>query len=240
MSTRLEIACCNYLSCHHAWQGGADRIELFESLADGGCTPSFGMMKWVKQEIPLPIYAMIRPRGGDFCYSSREFDIMQSDIEICHQLGIDGIVFGILTEDGRVDEDRCRELQQLWRFKPITFHRAIDRSKDILRSATQIANMGFERILTSGGHPHVQDGLSTIKTLIQHLGTSITIMPGAGVTSGNVKSIVDATGAHEIHATAKRQMPSVSGTMNPSFQDQVVYSDLDEIIRLRQALNDDV
>jgi copper homeostasis protein len=232
MATTLEIACCNFLSCKNAQLGGAHRIELFENLADGGCTPSFGMIKQVTEKIALPVYVMIRPRGGDFCYTEEEFNIMQADIEICQQLNVDGIVFGILTEAGEVDLERCTALQKLWKYKPITFHRAIDRSGDIFTSAKSIADMGFERILTSGGKKNVEEGINELKKLVQEFQQDIIIMPGAGVTAKNAKHILEITGAKEIHATAKTISTSLLGTFNSNFQDKILYSDLDEIKNL--------
>ena len=96
---KLEIACCNLESVINANKGGADRIELFENLNDGGCTPSYGMLKKVKEYSNIPVYAMIRPRGGGFCYTKEELDIMCEDIKVCSELDIDGIVFGVLTQN---------------------------------------------------------------------------------------------------------------------------------------------
>lgn len=235
--TTLEIACNHLNSCLHAQQAGANRIELFENLPEGGCTPSFGMIKLVKQLVDIPVYVMIRPRGGDFCYSDNEFTIMQADIEQCLQLGVDGIVFGILTEQGQVDVDRCKVLQQLWQYKPITFHRAIDRSEDIISSAQMICDMGFERILSSGGQRDVTKGKETLRTMQEQVGKDIIIMPGAGITVDNIASIVAFCGVREVHATAKKEIPSRTGSLNTMFSDTLSWSDPEYIAALRRALD---
>jgi copper homeostasis protein len=201
--TRLEIACYNWISCENASQNGADRIELFENLPEGGVTPSLGM---IKQSLTLntPIYVMIRPRGGDFQYSDAEFQIMKSDVQACKSLGVKGIVFGILNSENKVDNERCRELLQLWN-GPATFHRAFDETSNAFQAAQTIIDLGFERILTSGQKPNVMQGLELISDLITQFGNQITIMPGCGVTSENATAIIQKTGATEIHATCKRK-----------------------------------
>lgn len=110
---QLEIACNSWTSCLNAQNGGADRIELFENLPDGGCTPSAGMIK-MSTKLSIPVYVMIRPRGGNFCYSKDEIDIMKMDIDICKSAGVKGIVFGCLTSDGRIDEVTCLDLLKHW------------------------------------------------------------------------------------------------------------------------------
>jgi copper homeostasis protein len=199
----LEIACNNYASCENAFNAGAHRIELFESIGDGGCTPSYGMMKAVKQNFDIPVYVMIRPRGGDFCYSDEEIGIMKSDIELCHQLNIDGIVFGILDKEGKVNKRQCSSLLQAWNNKPATFHRALERTDNIFEAAADIVTLGFERILTSGGEKNVDLGRDNLKMLQQQFGDKITIMPGAGITALNALEIATYCGVTEIHATAK-------------------------------------
>ncbi len=199
----MEIACCNWISCENASQNGADRIELFENLTEGGVTPSLGM---IQQSLTLniPVYVMIRPRGGNFVYSDAEFQIMKSDVQACKTLGVQGIVFGILNSENQVDKERCQELLQLWD-GPATFHRAYDETPNAFQAAQAIIELGFERILTSGQKPNVIQGLDLISDLISQFGHQITIMPGCGVTAENAIEILNRTGAAEIHATCKRQ-----------------------------------
>jgi len=199
----VEIACNNFQSCLNAERAGADRIELIENLKEGGCTPSFGMIKKVKEKIDLPIYVMIRPRGGDFVYFHEELEIMQEDIRLCKQLKVDGIVFGVLTKEGNVNLEACADLLQTWGSNKATFHRALDRTLDIEKSLGDIINLGFERVLTSGGYNNVTDGKEVIKSLRVKYGSQIIIMPGAGVTPDNAKEISRFCGTKEIHATCK-------------------------------------
>ncbi len=230
----LEIAANSWQSCLNASLGGADRIELFENLADGGCTPSAGMIKR-STLLSIPVYVMIRPRGGDFCYTASEIDIMQSDIEYCKSVGVQGIVFGVLNRSGEVDQDICKELLKLWN-GPATFHRAIDRSADIMLSTKQIVELGFERILSSGGALHVMEGLDNLKHMQSTYGKDIIIMPGAGVTAQNAHDIIDYTGCREIHTTCKTSAISNKGSLNTKFKDEVSYSSLSDIQELRSCL----
>ncbi len=232
----VEIACNNFISCKNAQDAGANRIELIENLGEGGCTPSFGMIKKVKEKISIPIYVMIRPRGGDFVYSNDEIEIMHEDIRMCKQLNVDGIVFGVLTKEGNVNLEVCADLLQTWGSNKATFHRALDRTVDIETSLEDIVNLGFERVLTSGGHKNVTEGKEVIKSLQEKLGSQISIMPGAGVTPANGKEIAEYCGTNEIHATCKMPFKqNVSGNVN--FSDGFPLSDKKLITDLVGAFN---
>lgn len=220
---KLEIACNSYQSCLNAYRGGADRIELFENLGDGGCTPSFGMMKKIKEDFPIPVYVMIRPRGGNFVYSDHEFEIMKYDIILCREVGVDGIVFGILDSNHEVDIPRCRELMSFWKHGSATFHRAIDVTRDINQAAENIIDLGFERILTSGGRPTALEGLDTIHKLKHRYGSKVSIMAGSGIDESNVHQF---SVLQEIHATCKVEVRS------ESLFDSMTYSDETKIKKL--------
>jgi copper homeostasis protein len=230
----IEIACCNYLSCAHAQQGGADRIELFENISEGGCTPSIGMIDHVIENISIPTYVMIRPRGGDFIYTRDEIEIMRKDILQCKKIGVKGIVFGILDDKGLIDRDACRRLLDTWEYGPATFHRAIDRSIDYFQAVEQIIECGFERILTSGGKKDVTLGVENIATLQAKYGDVIKILAGAGLSSQNAKEISVATGVTEIHTTAK---VTTLETTSSNFNDHTFMSDLEEIKNLRRLFS---
>lgn len=197
----LEIACNSWESCMNAEKGGADRIELFENLYDGGCTPSAGLIH-MSTKLTIPVYVMIRPRGGDFCYSEEEIQIMEADIDVCKSAGVKGIVFGCLTKEGLVDTGTCERLLKRWG-GPATFHRAIDECLDIFKALETIKSLGFERVLSSGGAENAFAGMDTLRTMQSESGASITILPGCGITSNNVIEILRTTGCHEIHATCK-------------------------------------
>ncbi|MBS1773181.1 MAG: copper homeostasis protein CutC [Bacteroidetes bacterium] len=236
MGTILEIAANSYQSCLAAQQGGADRIELFENLPEGGCTPSYGMLKYVREKITIPVYVMIRPRGGDFLYTDEEFEIMERDVQLCSQLGFKGVVFGILDAQGNVDVARCKQLLSLCGNMKATFHRAFDRANDLDVSIRQLIDLGFERILTSGGEPDVVKGKDIIKHLQKEYGDDIIIMPGCGVTADNAAMIAGYCGVSEIHATAKEQILSNMQFHKAHFADNRFESALDAIKAIRKTL----
>lgn len=236
MAALLEIAANSYRSCIAAQQGGADRIELFENLGEGGCTPSFGMLKQVKENISIPVYVMIRPRGGDFLYSNDEFEIMKNDIEICKQLGFPGVVFGILNREGEIDMERNQTLLKLAGPMKATFHRAFDRTNDMFHSIRSLIELGFERVLTSGGEPDVTQGKENIRRLQQEHGQQIIIMPGCGVTPENARDVVNYCGVSEIHATAKGKVISAMNHQKNFFADNLYESNPDTIKSIRESL----
>src|SRR5688572_26920777 len=164
---KVEIVVYNIESAIQAQNGGADRIELCDNPAEGGTTPSYGTIEFLNKKLSIEIYAMIRPRGGDFCYSEEEFIAMQHDIETCKQLKIAGVVFGILTPDGRIDSLRCKKLVELARPMKVTCHRAFDMTKDPFEALEDCVSIGFDRILTSGQQQQAIKGVDLIQKLIQ-------------------------------------------------------------------------
>lgn len=213
MSITLEICATSIASCINAQEGGADRIELCDNLADGGTTPGYGMIKIARQKLRIPLYPIIRPRGGDFLYTDDEFTIMQNDIRICKQLGCDGIVTGILTADGKVDKRRTRSLVELAWPMGVTFHRAFDVTDDPLQALEDVIETGCERILTSGQQNTAPEGTALIASLVQQAGGRIIIMAGSGVRAHNIAALIRDTQATEYHTTA--QSPAKS---NMQFQ----------------------
>jgi copper homeostasis protein len=198
----IEIVVYNIESALKAQLGGADRIELCDNPAEGGTTPSCGVIEHVKNKLTIGVFVMIRPRGGDFCYSSDEFIAMQRDIEMCKQLKVEGIVFGILMPDGRIDTERCKKLVDLARPMNVTCHRAFDMTRDPMEALEDCIAIGFDRILTSGQQPQAIKGVDLIGTLVQKSEGRISIMPGSGVNEETVSEIVIKTGAKEIHFSA--------------------------------------
>lgn len=199
---KVEVVVYNIESALKAQEGGADRIELCENPYEGGTTPSYGTIEVVRQHVSLDIYVMIRPRGGDFYYSSYEFHAMKRDIIQCQKLSVDGIVFGILSEDGRIDKKRCAELIQKARPLRVTCHRAFDITRDPFEALEDCIEVGFDRILTSGRQAQAIKGVSLITELVQRAKGRITIMPGSGVNENTVEQIVEKTNAREIHFSA--------------------------------------
>ncbi len=237
MAILLEIAANSIASCMAAQKGGADRVELFENLGEGGCTPSYGMLQIVRKKISIPVYVMIRPRGGDFLYNSDEFEIMKQDIVFCKDLNFQGVVFGMLNANGDVDRDRCKELLSLCGSMKATFHRAFDRSGNLNDSAKKIIDLGFERILTSGGAKDVDSGKEVIKELQLEFGKHIIIMPGCGVAAKNARYVADYCGVKEMHATAKEKITSQMQYKKLHFTDDWFESDLRQIIALKEQLS---
>jgi copper homeostasis protein len=205
----IEIVVYNIESALKAQEGGADRIELCDNPGDGGTTPSYGTIELVRQNVSLDVYVMIRPRGGDFVYSSYEFHSMKRDISQCQKLSVDGIVFGILNSDGTIDKKRCRELIGQARPLKVTCHRAFDMTRDPFEALEDCIEVGFDRILTSGQRADASDGAELIGELIKKSDGRIAVMPGSGVNENTVENIVTVSKAKELHfsATAFRDSP---------------------------------
>ncbi|MDO6992865.1 copper homeostasis protein CutC [Brachyspira innocens] len=206
---KIEICVDSVESCINAEKGGADRLELCGNMFEGGTTPSYGVLELAREKVNIPIYAMVRPRGGDFCYDDTEFEIMKREIKLMKELKIDGIVFGILTKEGRVDKERCSTLLELWGSSKSTFHRAIDVSCDLNKACEDIISLGFERILTSGGEANVMNGIIKLKELVSKYNDKIIIMPGSGINERNIEYIKDALKANEYHMTANKTVNSL-------------------------------
>ena len=204
----LEVAVFNVESAIAAATAGADRIELCENPFDGGTTPSYGTLQTVREKVSIPVFPIIRPRGGDFLFSEDEFAVMKKDIELCKQLQFEGVVIGLLKEDGEVDTVRTRELVNLAYPMELTFHRAFDRAANPLEALETIINCGCQRILTSGQVPNAWDGKELIKQLIKQADNRIIIMPGSGVRSNHIKELAEFTGATELHSSARKLLGS--------------------------------
>lgn len=200
----VEAACGNLESVLAAYHGGADRIELCSALSVGGLTPSIGVALEARALVPVPLFVMIRPREGDFVYTEEEFQSMLHDIRVFRETGINGFVTGVLTEDFRVDEDRCRRLVDQARPVPVTFHRAFDRVREPLAALQVVLRCGFSRILTSGQAASAWEGREMIGTLVRLANKRISIMAGAGVTPAHVRELVSSTGVGEVHLSGKR------------------------------------
>lgn len=198
----LEIACFNLESAAIAQTAGADRIELCDNYAEGGTTPSYGLLKQARKLLHIPIYVMIRPRGGDFVYSPDEWAAMLEDVKQCKQLGMDGIVFGALNSDSTIDEARCAEFMALAKPLPVTFHKAFDVIIDQSTALQQLIALGISRVLTSGGAATALEGAAQIAQLQQQAADKITIIAGGGLRADNVQQIIQQTWVTEVHSAA--------------------------------------
>ena len=178
---------------------GATRIELCENLLCGGTTPSYGTIKKTIEILHVPVMVMIRPRGGDFCYSVEEFDIMRHDIGICRKLGVYGVVFGMLNNDLTIDLERTAELVNLARPMQVTFHKAIDSAKDIILATEQLRKMGIDRILSSGGRATAIEGGETLREMIEIAGEPMKIIVAGKITWENFDAVKQLIPAKEYH-----------------------------------------
>ncbi len=209
MSSVLEIAVFNIESALLAASSGADRLELCENPLEGGTTPSYGFLKHIVGQISIPVFPIIRPRGGDFLYSDAEFKQICYDIELCKDLGFKGVVSGVLLPNGKVDYKRTKEMVLLAGDMQFTFHRAFDRTIDPIEALATIIESGAHRILTSGQVPNAFDGKDLIKQLIEVAENNIIIMPGSGVRASNIKDLQAFTGAKELHSSARISVNSL-------------------------------
>lgn len=200
--SRIEIACFNPESAVIAFENGADRIELCDGLSEGGTTPDFETTKQLREEIDIPIFVMIRPRGGNFTYTDEEFEQMKSDLIQLKSLNVDGFVFGILDKNDEVNIEQNKNLVELASPYPCTFHRAFDRAKDLEKSLEKVIDCGFKTILTSGQRPNVSEGKENLKKLVELSNGRIEILVGGGLRSTNIEEIRDFTKAGYFHSSA--------------------------------------
>ncbi|QWT21822.1 copper homeostasis protein CutC [Bacillus sp. NP157] len=204
----LEVAANSAASAFAAQEGGAGRVELCASLDEGGVTPSHGTLVLAREGLSIPLYVLVRPRAGDFVYEDHEIEAMLDDIVHCRELGCDGVVVGALTPEGDVDTEACVRFLEAAEGMGVTFHRAFDLVDDQPAALESIIELGFERVLTSGGMPGAVAGAGRIARLVAQAAGRIVVMPGAGIEPGNVAALRTHTGADEFHASAKRRLPS--------------------------------
>lgn len=232
----LEICANSIHSALIAQDAGAHRVELCENLNEGGTTPSFGTISEIRKHLHISLFVLIRPRSGDFLYTKEEFEIMKTDIEVCKNLGCDGVVIGLLTKDGEVDDERTQELVKLASPMGVTFHRAFDRCKDPFKALELIINTGCERILTSGLKNSVLEATDLIKKLVEKAGDRISIMPGAGINSTNILELKKITKAKEYHSSAKTNRPSLMNYLNPELADDKIQLQISDGIEIKKML----
>jgi copper homeostasis protein len=204
----IEVCVDSVESAIAAERGGASRVELCGALAEGGTTPSAGLIAMVREKITIALHVMVRPRSSDFCYSDDEFRIMQHDVEMAKRLRADGVVLGILDVDGRIDTRRTKELVQLASPLKVTFHRAFDMSRDLLQSLRDLHSTGVHHVLTSGGRQTAIEGAAALKQLVEAANSHISIMAASGIEEHNVAELLARTGVCEVHASLRTSTPS--------------------------------
>ena len=202
----VEVCCNTAEDVFRAKQGGAQRVELNNAIFLGGLTPSIGAVKTAKRA-GIPIMAMVRPREGGFYYGAEEFSTMLADASALVQAGAEGIVFGVLTADGQVDVDRCKQMLEVMGTAQSVFHRAIDIVPNWKRALDDLISLGFTRVLTSGQCNNVLEGAQTVREMQEYAAGRIEINAGGGITLDNVQQVVQKTGCNQIHV-------SMRGTVN--------------------------
>ncbi len=205
---QLEICLDSLDSVRAAAEAGAHRIELCAALVEGGLTPSLGTLKQAREIFSGEIVMMIRPRRGDFVYSECEITAMAHDIDAAREHGADAVVFGCLRPDGTIDENACAPLLAACGELPAVFHRAFDVCHDLRTSLETLIALGFVRVLTSGGEPTAVEGVEMLEELVAQADGRIQILPGGGITADNAASILNATGAGQLHLTGRRDLES--------------------------------
>ena len=210
MNVKFEVCSGTLQSALNAQEAGAHRVELCSALGLGGITPSYGFIEQARRRLRMDINVLIRPRQGDFLYESEEVAQMISDIQACAKLGVNGVVLGALDQYGSVDMDSCRAMVAVAKHLglSVTFHRAIDRARDIFEALEDVIALGADRVLSSGGKATALEGLPVLEQMNARAAGRIIILPGGGVNEGNVGEILKVSGAQEIHFSASENYDS--------------------------------
>jgi copper homeostasis protein len=239
----LEIATSDFETTRSAVSGGADRIELCANLNEGGTTPSYGTIYQCRESFDVLLYPIIRPRGGDFLYTDDEYEIMLHDVKLCKQSGWDGIVIGLLNNDGTIDIKRTAALIDIAYPMGVTFHRAFDRCCDAFEALEQLVQIGCERILTSGQQPTANEGMELIAELNKIADHRVIIMPGSGVRQENIKPLAEKTRCKEFHSSLRGKAKSKMNFIHPAFENSAesyMNNSVDafEVSALKKILNE--
>jgi copper homeostasis protein len=219
----VEVCVDSVESALAAEQGGADRIELCNNLVEGGTTPSAGTIATCRKRLSIPIFVLVRPRGGDFLFSDLEQEVVLKDITAARERGADGVVIGALRPDGSVDEEKVAAMTQAAGNASVTFHRAFDVSRNAEESLEALVRLSVPRVLTSGQAPTALEGLGVLKAVVHQAAGRIAILAGGGVNEDNVGRIVAETGVREVHVRgtstveSRMQFRSPRVTMGKTF-----------------------
>ncbi|MCG8710049.1 copper homeostasis protein CutC [Brenneria sp. 4F2] len=204
---KLEVCCYSIECAMTAERAGADRVELCSGLRDGGLTPSYGILRAAREKIRIPVHPIVRPRGGDFCYSETEFAAIKYDIEHLRDMGFPGVVVGMLDAEGHIDLPRIKAVMALSHNMEVTFHRAFDMCLNPYVALQQLTDLGISRILTSGQQQTAENGLVLLRELT-HASRGPIIMAGSGVRLTNLHKFQQ-SGIQELHSSAGQWAPSV-------------------------------
>ncbi|AHF12122.1 copper homeostasis protein CutC [Barnesiella viscericola DSM 18177] len=210
-----ELCAFSLEACRAAARAGVTRVELCASPYEGGTTPSAALIRRARQIPHLQLSVMIRPRGGDFLYTDDEFDLMLDEVDFARECGADCVVAGMLTPDGRVDEERTARLVDRCGSMQFTFHRAFDMTRDTAEALESLVRAGCYRVLTSGGRNTAMEGIDTIRALVAQSAGRIAIMAGSGVSPSNVRQLAG-TGVDAVHFSARSLVESGMTYRNPT------------------------
>jgi len=230
----LEICVDDVVGLNAAIAGGADRIELCSALGSGGLTPSRGFMT-VAAQAPIPVHALIRPRAGGFTYAETEVSVMEADIAAARDAGLAGVVIGATTAGHALDIDVIHRLIDAAHGLDLTLHRAIDVVEDMDAALDLAIQLGFSRVLTSGGARHAEEGLDVIARLVKRSAGRISIMPGGGVRPENVSRFLGIPGVAELHASCSRAEVGAERLVELGFAAELIRCTDAEIIRQLKA-----
>jgi copper homeostasis protein len=239
MKPVLEVCAFGIQSCVIAERAGAARVELCDNPIEGGTTPSFGMIKKVRAKISIELFPILRPRSMNYFYDDDDWEIILEDVRICKQLGCDGISVGVQKRSGDIDADKMRYLVDLAYPMMVTSNRVIDTAPNPYESLEVLIEAGCKRVLTSGTASTAPEGATILKDLVTLGKGRISIMPGAGVNSGNISQLRSETGAYEFHSSARKATPNLVRFINPSVTDagNMYVADEEEVRKMVVALN---
>ncbi len=196
----IKEACVESLiDALEAEKRGANRIELCDNLSQGGTTPSYGTIKIALSTLKIPVFPIIRPRGGDFCYTPAEIEVIKEDIKVCKSLGAKGVVLGLLTKDKKIDFEVLSQLVELAKPMEVTFHKAIDELEDPTLVIDELINIGVKRILSSGTKPTALEGKDMLNKMIEKAGDRLTIVVAGKVTKEILPEVSNLIPAKEYH-----------------------------------------
>lgn len=214
----VEIVCCSVDDCLEAVAGGASRIELCGAITVGGLTPSVGTLIEAKKRVEVPIVAMVRPRGAGFDYTDAEFATMLSDAAALLEAGADGLVFGVLHSDGRIDSERMKKIIDLCGEKDKVCHRCFDVVPDPMEALDQLIELGVTRLLTSGQRAFASDGANLIRQLVARAASRIEILPAGGLRMHNIVDFLGETGCNCVHLAPFIEQVDSSTLGNPEIE----------------------
>jgi copper homeostasis protein len=235
---QLEVCAFNIQSCLAAEHAGAARVELCDNPVEGGTTPSYGTIKQVRESITIDLYPIIRPRSGNYFYEPNEYEIIKHDIQICKELGCNGISVGAQLVSGEIDKDWMKRIVEWAGPMGVTCNRAFDGTPDMYQALDDLIECGCERVLTSGGETAAPDAAVILKKLVQQANGRIIIMPGAGVKSSNLANLMAQSGASQYHASARAVVDNPLAYINTKINDYgKVYVSLEsELVKMIEIL----